>query len=162
MLALGVVADASPVLWFPNPMNAVIAQQVQDHYMKRVWPLRELHDAGALVAAGSDWPVAMPVPNPWLSIETMVTRRSPDPAFPGSLCADQALDLETAINAHTVNPAQAMGLADETGRLTPGMSADFVVLDHNLFEIPVEQIHATRVRQTWFAGRLVHDASWTH
>jgi predicted amidohydrolase YtcJ len=156
---LGVVADASPVLWFPNPMNAVIAMQVQDHYMDRIWPLRELHDAGALVAAGSDWPVAMPVPNPWLSIESMITRRNPDPAFPGTLGADQALDLDTAIRAHTVNPAQAMGLAGEIGRLSPGMSADFVVLGHNLFDVPVDQIHDTQIRQTWFAGRLVHDAT---
>jgi predicted amidohydrolase YtcJ len=157
--ALGVVADASPVLWFPNPMNDVIAQQVQDHYMDRIWPLRELQDAGALVAAGSDWPVAMGVPNPWLSIETMVTRRSPDPAFPGSLAAEQALSLESALAAHTINAAQAVNLAQHTGRLSPGLSADFLILDRNLFRVPVEQIHATRVQQTWFAGRLVHDDS---
>ncbi|MEV6785607.1 amidohydrolase family protein [Streptomyces sp. NPDC051098] len=156
---LSVVADASPVLWLPNPMNSVIAQQVQDHYMERIWPLRDLHDAGTLVAAGSDWPVAMEVPNPWLSIETMVTRRSPDPVFPGSLAADQALDLDTAIRAHTVNAARAMGLAERTGRLSPGMSADFIVLDRNVFDVPVEHVHNTEVRQTWFAGRLVHTAA---
>jgi hypothetical protein len=39
------------------------------------------------------------------------------------------------------------------------MSADFIVLDRNLFDIPVEQVHRTQVRQTWFAGRLVHDRS---
>jgi hypothetical protein len=156
---LGVVADASPVLWFPGPMNGVIAQQVQDHYMERIWPLRDLHDAGALVAAGSDWPVGVPVPNPWLSIETMVTRRNPDPAFPGSLAAGEALDLDTAVRAHTVNAAKAMGLAKQTGQLSPGMSADFIVLDRNLFDTPIEQVHRTQVRQTWFAGRLVHDRS---
>jgi predicted amidohydrolase YtcJ len=156
---LGAVADASPVLWFPNPMNGIIAQQVQDHYLERIWPLRDLHDAGTLVAAGSDWPVAMPVPNPWLSIETMVTRRSPDPAFPGSLAAEQALDLHTALRAHTVNAAQAMGLAQQTGQLSAGMSADFIVLDRNLFDIPIEQVHQIQVQQTWFAGRLVHDGS---
>jgi predicted amidohydrolase YtcJ len=156
---LGVVADLSPVLWFPHPINDVIADQVQDHYMRRIWPLRELHEAGAVLAAGSDWPVAMSKPNPWLSIETMVTRRNPDPAFPGSLAADQAVSLETAIQAHTVNPAWAMGLSDQTGRLSPGMSADFIIVDRDLFEIPVEEIHATTVRQTWFAGRLVHDAA---
>jgi hypothetical protein len=156
---LGAVADASPVLWFPNPMNDIIAQQVQDHYMERIWPLRDLHDAGTLVAAGSDWPVAMPVPNPWLSIETMVTRRSPDPAFPGSLAAGQALDLGTAIRAHTVNAAQAMGLAEQTGQLSPGLSADFIVLDRNLFETPIEHVHQIQVQQTWFAGRLVHNGS---
>lgn len=158
---LGVVADASPVLWFPGPMNEIIGMQVQDHYMKRIWPLRELHNAGTLVAAGSDWPVAMPVPSPWLSIETMVTRRSPDPAFPGELAVDQALDLETAVAAHTVNAAQAMGLAEHTGRLSPGLAADFIILDRNIFEIPVEQIHDVRVRQTWFAGRHVHEGDRT-
>jgi predicted amidohydrolase YtcJ len=158
---LGVVADASPVLWFPNPMNTVISQQVQDHYMERIWPLRELGDAGVLVAAGSDWPVAMPLPNPWLSIQTMITRRSPDPAFPGTLAAGQALDLDTAIRAHTLNAARAMGLDQETGRISPGMSADFIVLDRNLFDTPVEQIHTTEVQQTWFAGRLVHDGPST-
>lgn len=124
--------------------------------MINLWPLRSLHDAGALVAAGSDWPVAMPMRNPWLSIETMITRRNPDPAFPGVLAANQALDLPTALAAHTVNPAQAMGLHQETGRIEPGLSADFVILDRNLFDIPFERIHDTQVRQTWFAGRLVH------
>jgi predicted amidohydrolase YtcJ len=154
---LGVVADASPVLWFPSPINSVIAQQVQDHYMERIWPLADLYGAGALVAAGSDWPVAAPVPNPWLSLQTMVTRRGLDPAFPGALGASQALSLGAAIAAHTVNAARAAGLAQVTGRLSPGMSADFIVLDQDLFAVPVDQIHATRVRQTWFGGRLVHD-----
>jgi hypothetical protein len=121
--------------------------------------LRDLHEAGTLVAAGSDWPVGMPVPDPWLSIETMVTRRSPDPAFPGSLAAGQALDLETVLRAHTVNAARATGLGQQTGQLSPGMSADFIVLDRNLFDTPTEWIHDTQVRQTWFAGRLVHDRS---
>jgi hypothetical protein len=156
---LRVVADASPALWFPGPINNVIAQQVQDHYMDRIWPFADLHAAGALIAAGSDWPVAAPVPDPWLSMETMVTRRAADPAFPGTLAPAQALSLETAVAAHTVNAARAAGLADVTGRLSPGLSADFIILDRNLFTVPVDQIHATRVRETWFSGRVVHEAA---
>jgi predicted amidohydrolase YtcJ len=156
---LDVVADASPVLWFPNPMNDIIAMQVHDHYMDRIWPLRELRDAGVLLAAGSDWPVAMAAPNPWLSIETMVTRRSPDPSVPGTLGADQAIDLDTAIRAHTVNPARAMGLDQEIGRIKTGFSADFILPDQNIFEVPAARIHATQLHQTWFAGRCVYDAT---
>ncbi|HEX3781215.1 MAG TPA: amidohydrolase family protein [Pseudonocardiaceae bacterium] len=154
---LDVVADLSPVLWFPNPMNDIIAMQVQDHYLDRIWPLRELQDAGALLAAGSDWPVAMATPNPWLSIETMVTRRNPDTAAPGVLGAEQAIDLADAIRAHTVNPARAIGLGEEISRIKAGFSADFIILDRDIFEVPVIRIHATRVRQTWFAGRRVYD-----
>jgi predicted amidohydrolase YtcJ len=156
---LRVVADASPVLWFPGPINNVIAQQVQDHYMDRIWPFADLHAAGALIAAGSDWPVGVPVPDPWLSMETMVTRRATDQAFPGTLAGRQALSLSTAIAVHTVNAARAAGLADVTGRLSPGLSADFIVLDRNLFAVPVDQVHATQVRETWFSGCLVHDAT---
>jgi predicted amidohydrolase YtcJ len=121
---LGVVADASPVLWFPNPMNAIIAQQVQDHYMQRIWPLRELHDAGTLVAAGSDWPVAMPVPNPWLSIETAVTRRSPDPTFPGPLAADQAHsrrgEVEALVHVETEGAVRVDVQPEQRGQAAPG------------------------------------------
>jgi predicted amidohydrolase YtcJ len=156
---LDVVADASPGLWFPNSMNGILAQQVPGRSMERIWPLRELHEAGARIAAGSDWPVATALPNPWLSIETMVTRRNPDPTFPGDLAPAQAVDLETAIHAHTVDAAEAMALDEETGRLRPGMSADFIILDRPLYDIPVEEIHATEVLQTWFAGRQVHSRS---
>jgi len=156
---LGVVADASPGLWFPNSMNAAIAGQVQPHYLERIWPLRELHEAGVLIAAGCDWPAAVERPDPWLSIETMITRRNPDPAFPGTLAADQALDLPTALRAHTVQPARAIGLAGETGMLRAGLSADFIALDRHLFQIPVDQVHRTRVLRTWFAGELVHEAA---
>jgi predicted amidohydrolase YtcJ len=156
---LGVIADASPGLWFPNPMNAAIAAQVQPHYLERIWPLRELHQAGVPIAAGCDWPAAVERPDPWLSIQTMITRRNPDPAFPGALAPDQALDLPTALRAHTVQPARAMGLAGDTGMLRAGLSADFVALDRHLFQIPTDQIHRTRVLRTWFAGELVHEAA---
>jgi predicted amidohydrolase YtcJ len=37
-----------------------------------------------------------------------------------------------------------------------GKSADFVVLDQNLFEIPVTAISDTHVEQTWFEGLPVY------
>jgi predicted amidohydrolase YtcJ len=40
-----------------------------------------------------------------------------------------------------------------------GMAADFIVLDRDLFFVPVDEIHATQVSETWFGGRLVHDAT---
>jgi hypothetical protein len=89
----------------------------------------------------------------------MVTRRGTDPAFPGALAPGQALSLDAALAAHTVNAARAAGLGNITGRVSPGMSADFIVLDQDLFAIPADQIHAVKVRETWFGGRLVHDGS---
>ena len=89
----------------------------------------------------------------------MVTRRNPNPAVEGFLNADQAISVEQAITAFTSGPAESMGLGDVTGRLKVGYSADFIVLDRDLFEVDTALIHQTRVLRTYFAGRLVHSAS---
>jgi predicted amidohydrolase YtcJ len=156
---LHVIADVSPALWFPGPINAHIGEHIPDHDVERIWPFAELHGAGTLIAAGSDWPVATAAPDPWLSMEAMVTRSGVDPAFPGTLAARQSITLGAAIAAHTANAAGAAGLAQVTGRLSRGMAADFIVLDRDLFFVPVDEIHATQVRETWLGGRLVHDAT---
>ncbi len=156
---LDVVPDVSPSMWFPSPMSIAIDAVLHEQVVKRMWPLRELVDAGALLSAGSDWPCALPTPDPWVGIETMVTRANPDPAFPGTLNPDQALTLGEVIRVYTHNPAVAMGLGEVTGSIEVGKAADFIVLDRNLFEIEPRDVHRTRVEQTWFGGRLVHEAA---
>lgn len=157
--ALDVVADASPYIWYPSVIQSSIAQQVTAEVFEASWPMRDLVDSGAVVAAGSDWPCALPSPDPWVGLQTMVTRRSPDGSRPGALNAGQALSVEEAVAAFTREPARAMGLGDVTGRLVPGLSADFILVDQDVFAVDPEQIHHTRVLQTWFAGRTVYTAA---
>lgn len=154
---LAVVADLSPYIWYPGVLQDSIAAQVEQDLVDSSWPVRDLVDAHALVAAGSDWPCAAPTPDPWTGLETLVTRRNPDERFPGTLNPGQALTVAEAIAAFTTNPAEAMGLGGVTGRLAPGYAADFLVLDRILFDIDPGDIHATAVEQTYFAGRLVHE-----
>ncbi|MGY1643282.1 amidohydrolase [Geodermatophilus sp. SYSU D00703] len=155
--ALDVVADLSPYIWYPSIIQESIAAQVPEEVVAASWPVRDLVDAGAVVAAGSDWPCAAPTPDPWTGLQTLVTRRNPDPAVPGALNPGQALTLEEAIAAFTTNPAQAMGLGDVVGRLAVGHAADFIVLDRDLFEIDVAEVHRTQVLRTYFAGTVVHE-----
>ncbi|WP_432533011.1 amidohydrolase [Kineococcus arenarius] len=155
--ALDVVADASPYIWYPGVIVEAIAAEVPDELVDTLWPLRDLVESGAVVAAGSDWPCALPTPDPWTGLQTLVTRRNPDPSVTGDLNPAQAVDLPTALSAFTTGPARALGLEEEVGRIAPGLSADLVVLDQDLFEVPVEQVHATTVLQTWFRGALVHE-----
>lgn len=156
---LDVVADASPYIWYPSVIQSSISQQVSEEVFEQSWPMRDLVDSGAVVAAGSDWPCALPSPDPWVGLQTMVTRRSPDGSLPGALNADQALTVEEAVAAFTREPARAMGLGDVTGRLARGLAADFIVVDQDVFTVDPEDIHRTRVLQTWFAGRPVHTAA---
>ena len=49
-----------------------------------------------------------------------------------------------------------MKLDDVTGSIEVGKSADMIVLNHNLFDIPVNDIHETEVKKTVFKGHVVY------
>jgi hypothetical protein len=154
--ALGAVADIAPVLWHPSPIIASVIAAVGErgeHY----WPVRALLDSGAMVAAGSDWPSAVPSANPWVGIEALVTRADPYSQTPGTLWPEQAVTLEEAIRIYTVNGARALGREQITGSIEVGKSADLIVLDSNLFEVPISDVGDTQVLSTWFAGRAVYE-----
>ena len=153
--ALGVVADASPYIWFPTPFEESINNQIPPSIVDRSWPFRQLIEDGAVLAAGSDWPV-VPMPNPWIAMQGMITRANPDPAVTGRSNPSEAITLAQAISAFTTGSAQAIGMGDTVGAIAPGHSADFIVLAHNLFEIEPTQIHETQVLQTYFRGRRVY------
>lgn len=155
---LGVVADASPYIWFPSGIQDACANQVSPEAFDRSFPCRDLVESGALLAAGSDWPV-VPLPNPWLGMETLVTRANPDQAVHGALNPSQALSLPQAIAVFTRDGARAMGLGDVTGTIRPGFSADFIVLDQNLFDVDAGRISQTQVQATYFQGTKVHDVA---
>lgn len=152
---LNVVADLCPIIWYPNAIVEAIKAAVPEERAIRFWPNRDLLEAGVLLAAGSDWPV-VPTPDPWIGIETMITRRDPQGAFPGALWPEQALDLKTVLEVYTINAARAMGLDTVAGSLEVGKSADLIVLDQNLFEIAPDAIADTKVLMTFFEGRVVH------
>ena len=154
--ALNVVADLSPVIWYPGPIQEAIRAVIPRERADRYWPNRDLHESGALLAGGSDWPV-IANPDPWLGIEGMMTRQDPTGRFEGTLWPEQALDLETVLGIYTINAARAMGLGEITGSLEPGKSADFIVIDRDVFATPAHDVADTRVLSTWFEGRCVHE-----
>jgi predicted amidohydrolase YtcJ len=152
---LNVVADLCPAIWVPSPIISAIQAVTPGDRGSRYWPNRDLHEAGALMAAGSDWPV-VGLPDPWFGLEGMVTRRNPRGSYPGALWPEQALDLATVIEIYTANPARAMGLGGLAGSIEVGKSADLIVLDRNLFECAPDDLADTKVLSTYFEGRLVY------
>lgn len=152
---LNVLADLSPIIWFPCVIVEAIRQSVPSKRVDRFWPNRDLLESGALIAAGSDWPV-VPHPDPWLGLQGLVTRRDPTGQFPGALWPEQAMPLQAALAAYTINPARALRIDDVAGSIEAGKSADFAVLDRNLFETPPGELAQTRVLATCFEGRVVH------
>ena len=129
---------------------------LSDEVVVACQPNRKLIDAGALVAGGPDWPVSES-PNLLKGIQGLITRSDPRGRSPGTLGPDQALTREEALAVFTLYAAQAMGLAEVTGSLKVGKSADLVVLDRDIFAAPVEEIAGARVLQTWCAGTQVSE-----
>ncbi len=152
--ALDAVADISPILWHPSPIITAVISAVGPRGM-HYFPVRDLLNAGALVVAGTDWPAVTASASPWGGIEALVTRKDPAAQTEGQLWADQAIMLEDAIQIYTLNGAQALRMGELTGSIEVGKSADLIVLDRNLFTIPIDDVGDTQVTMTYFEGRLV-------
>lgn len=155
---LDVTADVSPALWYPGVIAEALAAVLGPERGTRIQPNRDLLAAGARVAAGSDWPVAVS-PNPWEAIYGLITRQDPTGEFPGTLWPEQAMTAEEAVRAYTLAPAEAMGLADVTGSLELGKSADLVLLPLDPVTCPVRELITLAPEATWFAGRQVFAAA---
>lgn len=113
---------------------------------------RSLLEAGAVVAFGSDAPVEDP--NPFHGIHAALTRQDGSGQPPGGWQAAERLDIHQAVTAYTAAPAYASGEERRKGRLTPGMLADFIALDTDIFSADPEKIRATTVRTTVVGGEI--------
>lgn len=152
--SIGATLEVSPYLWQPAPICSDIAAAVGPEVIKRVWPVREMLDAGALVVAGSDWSV-VPSVNPWVGIETLVTRQEPG-GSDETFGEDEAVTVDEALQIFTANAARQEGASDRIGRIEPGLLADVIVVDQNPFTVPVNHIHATQVHLTIIEGEIVY------
>ncbi len=155
--ALGAVFEVSPYLWSPSPINDDIIKAIGDARMDRVWPVRELLESGALVVPGSDWSV-VPSANPWIGMETLVTRQEPGGST-DTYGGAEAITLDQAFDMFTVNSSHYAGTSNRVGRIEAGMLADVIVVDQDPFAVPVTQVHATRVKMTFIGGEKVFDAA---
>ena len=155
--ALNAVPEISPYIWFPSakvidPILSAVGERG-----KRYWPVKSLLEAGAEVAAGSDWPAgALESMNPWVGMEALVSRRNPLDEYPGTLWQEQAITLEQALQIYTLNGAKALKLEQQTGSIEVGKLADIIVLNQNLFDVPIEHISDTQVEMTMFGGNVVY------
>ena len=68
----------------------------------------------------------------------------------------EKLTLDQLLTGYTINGAKQCSWENITGSIEVGKSADMVVLDKNLYEIPVETIHETEPLITIFRGEEVY------
>ncbi|MFE6666596.1 amidohydrolase [Streptomyces sp. NPDC057697] len=154
--ALGVVACMQPRHSAPEVAGPGKdwARNVGAERWHKAWPLRSLHEAGAVLALSSDWNVAEM--DPMVGIHTAVTRRPLDGGAPWM--PQETISVETAVHGYTMGSAYANFLEDERGSLTVGKAADFVVLSRDILRAAPEDIPGTVAETVVVAGVVEHTA----
>ncbi len=150
---LGVIASMQPYHAIDDGRWA--ERVIGPERIKTTYAFRSLLDAGARLAFGSDWYVAPPTPLE--GIYAAATRRTLDGKNPGGWVPDQKISVEEALRAYTTGAAYAEFAERDKGMLAPGMLADFVVIDQDLFSIPPERIRDAHVTTTVVGGRIVFE-----
>ncbi|KRB80580.1 amidohydrolase [Sphingomonas sp. Root710] len=118
-----------------------------------IYPAGSVVRGGGKLAYGADWPVASA--NPLEGIEVALTRSNHAHPELGPLLPGEAVTLPEAIASYTIHVAEVNHNDKQTGSIAPGKSADLIVIDRNLFDIPANQISQAKVLLTLFAGRAV-------
>lgn len=122
------------------------------------YPMKSFFDAGAITASSSDYPVTIPC-NPMTAIETGVTRLMENRTEPDSvLWPEEGVSVEQMVQSFTLNGAIANGWENETGSIETGKSADFIILDTNIFSVPAKEISNAKVLLTTFRGKVIYNA----
>ena len=67
--------------------------------------------------------------------------------------------MEQAVRGFTLGGAEALGAdySEQFGSIEAGKSADMIILNHNLLEIPETEIHQTEVQKTIVKGAVVYE-----
>jgi predicted amidohydrolase YtcJ len=118
-----------------------------------IYPAGSIVRAGGKLAYGADWPVGGA--NPLEGIEVAMTRRTAGDPNAKPLLPAEGVSLKEAIASHTINVAYVNGLDKETGSIAIGKSADIVVIDKDIFKLPVYEISKSKVLLTLFKGKPV-------
>jgi predicted amidohydrolase YtcJ len=131
------------------------AKRLDAERLKTSYAFRSLLDSGAMLAFGSDWPVAPMAP--LMGIYAAVTRRTLDGNNPAGWFPEQKITVAEAVHAYTAGSAFAEGEEDIKGSLAPGKLADLVVLSDDIFHIDPVKIENSRVDMTVLDGQIVYE-----
>jgi hypothetical protein len=138
--------QTSDMYWVPNRIGW---NRSQGTY---AW--RSLLNTGVVIPNGSDTPVESA--NPLISFKAFVSRADADGYPEGGWFPAQKTTRQEALLGMTLWPAYAAFMEDESGSLTAGKYADFVVLDQDIMTVDEGQILDTRVEMTVLGGKVVY------
>jgi len=121
--------------------------------IKGGYAYKDLLNKYGKVALGTDFPVEKV--NPMLTFYAAVARKDLNDFPEGGFQIENALTREETLKGMTIWAAFSNFEEHEKGSIEVGKFADFIILDQNIMEIPLENIPKTKVTETFVNGEKV-------
>ncbi|MCC7309265.1 MAG: amidohydrolase [Acidobacteria bacterium] len=130
-------------------------KRLDEKRLKGTYAFRSLLDSGAVLAFGTDSPVASL--DPIFGIYAAVTRRTLDDKNPNGWIPEQKISVLEAVRAYTLGSAYAEFQENVKGSIEPGKLADFVMISDDIFSIDPVKIREAKVMLTVVDGKVVFE-----
>lgn len=147
----GIIASVQPV--HQTSDRLMVEARLGPERLGGAYAWKSILSAGGKLAFGSDTPVE--APNPFAGLVAAFTREDQNGEPMGGWQPQERLTREQAFSAFTLGGANAAFAEDRLGSLSPGMRADFIIVDVDPFMATPAEVRATRVLETWVNGRPV-------
>jgi predicted amidohydrolase YtcJ len=122
--------------------------------IKGAYAYKQLLEINGRIVLGTDFPVEKV--NPMLTFYAAVSRKDltgyPEDGFE----IENALSKEATLKGMTLWPAYANFEEKEKGSIEINKFADFVILDQNIMDIPIEQVPNIKIDGTYINGEKVN------
>ena len=140
---LGVIADFQVAgEWALPENNDYLEEFIGKERLIDYLPVRSVYDTNAVVTLSSDYDVSSL--SPFVGMQHALSREH-----------QSMSDLESVIESYTINGAYLMRQEDKTGSIEVGKFADLIIVDQNIFEVPIDKIGDTQVLFIYLEGEQV-------
>ncbi len=155
---LGVLANFQTLWTQPDKENDILINTMLGKKRSQwLYPIGELIKQDATCMLSSDWGVS--TYEPFSIIQSGITRQTLDANVNSEVnTAQHRISVFDAIKGYTINAAHAAWRDDVTGSIEVGKYADVVILNQDVFNISVYDIHKTQALLTLLGGKQVYRA----
>lgn len=165
---LGVIAAIQPFWHLKEPgfYDLVELPSLGKERAEKIYPAKSFVKAGVKITSSGDYPVSF-MNNPFMGIRAGITRNLYSKEYYGEeindvndprylLNSDERLTVKDMIEAYTINGAYELFREDETGSLSKGKKADFIVLDKDPLKTDALEMDGIQVLATVMNGKAVY------
>ena len=138
-----IIASCQPP--FINSEFNWLEKRLGKERLKDTYPMKSILDAGVTLISGSDCPVEDP--SVIMGLHALVHRNDFIP--------EQCISIEEALKTYTIKAAYGAFEENIKGSIEIGKLADFVIVNRNPLEVPIDEIRNIQVMETIIRGKTV-------